>query len=123
MARGTILVVEDHPLNRELIVDLLKGAGYMVLEAENGHGLVERVQVERPDLILLDLQLPGENGFSLAHRLSTDPATRTIPIVSMSAYARPEEQARAVAAGCVDVLAKPIDIDTVLATIARCLRR
>jgi CheY-like chemotaxis protein len=121
--RDTILVVEDYPLSRELVVDLLEAAGYTVLQAEDGRGLLERVQAERPDLILLDLQLPGVDGFTLARQLTADPATRTIPLLAMSAYARQEEEAQAMAAGCRGVLAKPLDTRAVLSTVARVLRR
>lgn len=118
---ATILVVEDHPLHRELVVDLLEAAGYTVLQAEDGVGLLARVQAEHPDLILLDLQLPGVDGFTLARQLTADPATRTIPLLAMSAYARLEKQAQAVAAGCADFLAKPLDTRAVLSTVARLL--
>ena len=94
MRRGTVLVVEDHPLNRELVVDLLEAAGHTVRQAADGRGLLARVQAERPDLILLDLQLPGVDGFTLARQPTADPATRRIPLLAMSAYARPEEEAR-----------------------------
>lgn len=120
---ATILVVEDHPLHRELVVDLLEAAGYTVLQAEDSVGLLARVEAERPDLILLDLQLPGVDGFTLARQLTAEPATRQIPILAMSAYARPEAQAQAVAAGCSGFLAKPLDIRAVLSTVARLLGR
>ena len=121
MTRGTILIVEDDPLNRELLCDLLLAAGYTVLQAEDGHGLLERVKAERPALILLDLQLPDVDGFTLARQLTADPATNSIPIVATSAYARPEEQAQAVAAGCLAVLAKPLDTLALVKTVARLL--
>jgi CheY-like chemotaxis protein len=117
------MVVEDHPLNRELVVDLLEAAGYIVLQAEDGRGLLGRVRAERPDLILLDLQLPGVDGFALARELTTDPATRQIPVLAISAYARPEEQAQALAAGCAGYLPKPLDTREFVQTISRLLGR
>ena len=87
MASGTILVVEDHPLNRELVVDILEAAGYTMLQAEDGIGLLEVVKAERPDLIILDLQLPAVDGLSLARQLKADPATQSIPVLAMSTYA------------------------------------
>ena len=117
------MIVEDHPLNRELVVDLLEAAGYTILQAEDGRGLLARVRAEQPALILLDLQLPGVDGFALARELTTDPATRQIPVLAMSAYARPEEQAKALAAGCAGFLAKPIDTRALVRTIARLLAR
>ena len=98
MAHRTILVVEDNPLNRELVVDLLEGAGYTVLQAEGGVGLLERVKAAQPGLILLDLQLPGLDGVTLARQLKADRVTREIPVVAMTAYARLEDQERAMAA-------------------------
>jgi CheY-like chemotaxis protein len=89
MASGTILVVEDHPLNRELVVDILEAAGYTMLQAEDGIGLLERVKARRPDLIILDLQLPVVDGLSLARQLKADPATQSIPILAMSTHAVP----------------------------------
>ena len=80
MAVPLILVVEDDPLSRELVADLLEAAGYTVLQAEDGVGLVERVKRERPALILLDLQLPGVDGFTLARQLKADPEPRAIPL-------------------------------------------
>lgn len=121
MADTTILVVEDDPLGRELVVEILGAAGYTVLEAEDGRGLLERVKRERPDLILLDLQLPGIDGFTLIQGLRADPATEQIPILVMSAYARPAVQAQALAAGCSGFIAKPFDTRELLCTVARVL--
>lgn len=121
MANNTILVVEDHPLSRELVVELLTTLGYTVLEAEDGRGLLERVRRERPNLILLDLHLPGLDGFALTRDLKADPITQGIPILAVSAYGRPEVQAQALAAGCCGFLAKPFDTRGFLATVARLL--
>jgi CheY-like chemotaxis protein len=123
MAHRTILVVEDNPLNRELVVDLLEGAGYTVLQAEGGVGLLERVKAAQPGLILLDLQLPGLDGVTLARQLKADPATGEIPVLAMTAYARLEDQERAMAAGCDGYLRKPLDTQGFLQTVARHLGR
>jgi CheY-like chemotaxis protein len=123
MAHRTILVVEDNPLNRELVVDLLEGAGYTVLQAEGGVGLLERVKAAQPGLILLDLQLPGLDGVTLARQLKADRATREIPVLAMTAYARLEDQKRAMEAGCDGYLRKPLDTQGFLQTVARHLGR
>ena len=123
MAHRTILVVEDNPLNRELVVDLLEGAGYTVLQAEGGVGLLERVKAAQPGLILLDLQLPGLDGVTLARQLKADPATREIPVLAMTAYARLEDQERAMEAGCDGYLRKPLDTQGFLQAVARHLGR
>lgn len=121
MVRRTILVVEDNPLNQELVVDLLEAAGYSVLQAEDGLGLLERVKQKRPDLILLDLQLPGVDGFTLAHQLKADPETQSIPLLAMTAYAMPSDQAQALEAGCDGYLAKPLNTKELVQTITRIL--
>ena len=123
MAHHTVLVVEDNPLNRELVVDLLEGAGYTVLQADEGVGLLERVRAGQPGLILLDLQLPGLDGVTLARQLKGDPATREIPVLAMTAYARVEDQERAMEAGCDGYLRKPLDTRALLQTVARHLGR
>lgn len=117
----TVLVVEDHLLSRELVVELLTAAGYLVLEAEDGRGLLERVKAERPDLICLDLQLPGIDGLTLLRHLKADPATEKIPVLAVSAYARPEVQAQALTAGCVGFVVKPFDTRVFLSAVARLL--
>jgi len=122
MPGGTILVVDDSAASRELVVDLLTASGYVVREAEDGEGLLERVKRERSALILLDLQLPGMDGFTLARRLKADPETQGIPILAVSAYALPEDQARALAAGCDGYLAKPVNIRELTETVAHMLR-
>jgi len=119
MAHRTILVVEDNPLNRELVVDLLEGAGYTVLQADEGVGLLERVKAAQPGLILLDLQLPGLDGVTLARQLKADRATREIPVLAMTAYARLEDQERAMEAGCDGYLRKPLDTQGFLQAVAR----
>ena len=123
MAHHTVLVVEDNPLNRELVVDLLESAGYTVLQADEGVGLLERVRAGQPGLILLDLQLPGLDGVTLARQLKGDPATREIPVVAMTAYARLEDQERALEAGCDGYLRKPLDTQGFLQAVARHLGR
>lgn len=121
MAQEKILVVEDHPLNRAMVVTVLKARGYTVLEAEDGLGLLERVKVERPALIIMDLQLPRVDGFTLTRQLKTDAETRDIPVLATSAFAKPEDQVRALEAGCTASLTKPLDMPVFLETVARLL--
>ena len=121
MALATILVVDDVPINRELAVDLLEAAGYAVLQAEDGAGLIERVKRDRPDLILLDLKLPGVDGFTLARRLKADPATRAVPIVALTADLMPEKRGRALEAGCAGYLRKPLDAGELIQAVTRLL--
>ena len=102
-------------------MDVLEAAGYTVLQAEDGIRLLERVKAERPDLIVLDLQLPVVDGLSLARQLKADPATQSIPVLAMSTYAIPQVQAQAKAAGCAGFLTKPFDTQEFVLTIARVL--
>jgi len=119
----TILVVEDHQVSRDLVVELLTAAGYIVLEAEDGLGLIERVKHERPDLILMDLQLPHIDGFTLIRQLKADAETREIPVLAATAYTQPEQKASALDAGCAYYLTKPLDTQAVLSVVARFLGR
>lgn len=120
-SKKTILVVDDHPLSRELVVDLLEAVGYTVLQTEDGIGLLERVLAELPDLILLDLQLPGVDGVTLARQLLGNPATRQIPILAMSAHASHGRRAEVLAAGFAEFFPKPLNTRAVVSTVARFL--
>ncbi|WP_337286373.1 response regulator [Candidatus Methylomirabilis sp.] len=121
MTRDAILIVEDHEVSRELAVALLTAAGYTVLEAEDGRGLLDRVKRERPSLILMDLQLPHIDGFTLTRQLKADAETCQIPVLAATAYAQPEQEIKALEAGCVGYLTKPLDVQTLLKTVARLL--
>jgi two-component system, cell cycle response regulator DivK len=118
MAREKIFVVEDHPMNRELVVFTLEAAGYTVVAAEDGQGLLERVRAERPALIIMDLQLPHIDGFTLTRELKADAETKAIPILVTSAFSKPEDRMRALEAGGTDFLAKPLDLPIFLQTVA-----
>lgn len=121
MPQGKILVVEDNPLNREMVVTALEARGHTVLEAENGFGLLERVKAERPHLIIMDLQLPRIDGFTLTRQLKADAETRDIPVIAASSFAGPDDQARALEAGCAVSLTKPLNIPIFLETVAALL--
>jgi two-component system, cell cycle response regulator DivK len=121
MPREKILVVEDHPMNRELVVCALEAAGYTVLTAEDGQRLLERVNAERPALIIMDLQLPHIDGFTLTRELKADAETQAIPVLVTSAFSKPEDRMRALEAGGNDFLTKPLDLPIFLQTVARLL--
>ena len=119
MAR--VLVVEDHPMNRKLVRDLLQFQ-FEVEEAESAEAALQHLHTHRPpDLILLDIQLPGMDGLALARRLKADRNTASIPVVVLSAHALPRDMQQAREAGCVDYITKPITDDpfTFLERIAR----
>jgi CheY-like chemotaxis protein len=104
-----ILVVEDHPINMELVRDILQAYGYRVSEATNGYECREWLQHNRPDLILMDLQLPGIDGLMLTREIKENENLKKIPIVALTAFAMKGDTERALAAGCSGVITKPID--------------
>jgi len=105
---GTVLVVEDNAVNRKLARNVLRSRGYRVLEADTGEEGIEIARRERPQLILMDLQLPGLDGMEATRRLKADPRTSAIPVVALSAHAAGVDEERALAAGCAGYIAKPI---------------
>lgn len=118
MSAATILVVEDDPANRELVVDLLEAHGYQVCQAADGYTAIAMARTERPRLILMDLGLPGLDGVETTRRLKTDPALRCIPIVVVTAHAHAGKPL-AIAAGCDAYLSKPISGSILLDVVAR----
>ena len=105
---GTVLVVEDNAVNRKLARNVLRSRGYRVLEADTGEEGIEIARRERPQLILMDLQLPGLDGMEATRRLKADPRTSGIPVVALSAHAQGVDEERARAAGCAGYIATPI---------------
>jgi CheY-like chemotaxis protein len=104
-----ILIVAGNASNHALLLAVLKPEGHELLIAENGLHGIELAQREQPQLILMDVQLPGINGCDATRRLKANPATRHIPIIAMGANASPAERDRALDAGCDGYLARPID--------------
>ncbi len=105
----TILIVEDNAQNRLLMVDILKVRGYEVLEAHDGAEGIELARKHKPDLILLDMQMPVMDGLEAARRLKADPATKSIKILAVTSFAMKGDRERILAAGCDEYMAKPID--------------
>ena len=110
--RTLILVVEDNEANQLLASSVLEREGYLVELAANAKEAVERLNTNQPDLILMDVQLPGEDGLGLARRLKADPLTAMIPIVALTAHAMVGDREEALAAGCAGYIAKPINTRT-----------
>jgi two-component system cell cycle response regulator DivK len=102
-----ILVVEDDPDNRRIVAKVLSVEGYHVIEATDGIEALARARAERPDLILMDLALPNVDGWEATRRLKSDPETRSIPVVALTAVAMRGDEEQARAAGCDDYLPKP----------------
>ncbi|MCG8425180.1 MAG: response regulator [Proteobacteria bacterium] len=103
-----ILVVEDHAANRKLVRDLLRLDGYQVLEASSADAGIACARAKRPELIIMDIQLPGMDGLAAIRILRADPATQAIPIIAVTAYAMQGDEQRILAAGCERYIAKPI---------------
>ena len=106
------LVVDDNELNVELATFLLEADGWSVATAADGPEALAQVANAPPDLILMDIQLPGMDGLALTRRLKSDPATRAIPIIAFTAYAMKGDEHRMRAAGCDGYISKPIDVAT-----------
>ena len=109
---GVILIAEDEPDNQvilQTVVEALVGARSSVVA--DGLAVLASVERERPRMILLDLMMPVLDGFQVAQRLKSDPATAGIPIIAVSALARPDDREAALAAGCDDFVRKPFDLD------------
>lgn len=111
MAGERILLVEDNPMNRRVSQFLLKAQGYIVDEARDGQEALDKVKTQLPDLILMDLQLPGLDGFAATKIIKENEATKQIPVVALTAYAMSGDAERALAAGCDGYITKPIDPD------------
>jgi CheY-like chemotaxis protein len=112
-----ILLVEDNEMNRDMLSRRLQKRSYTVLLAEDGQPGVDLARTERPDLILMDMSLPGVSGWEASRQLKADPATAPIPIIALTAHAMAEDRAKALAAGCDEFETKPIDLNALLAKI------
>ena len=116
MAR--ILVVEDNPANMSFAVFLLESAGHAVLKATDAETGLSIARAERPDLVLMDIQLPGMDGLIATAELKRDEATRAIPVIALTALAMKGDEERIRAAGCDGYIAKPMRYMDFLAAIA-----
>jgi len=103
-----ILVVEDTPEPRELMSWLLQAFGYEVIEARDGEEALRLIELERPDLVLCDIQMPKLDGYEVARRLRALPQTADLPLVAITAFAMRGDEAKALAAGFTGYISKPI---------------
>ena len=118
----TILYVEDNPENRLLIRRILQAEGYTVLEASNAYQAIDLVKTENPDLILMDINLPEMDGYTLTARLKTMPKLSTVPIIALTANVMRGDRERTLEAGCDGYIQKPIDVDALPIQINRFLK-
>jgi two-component system cell cycle response regulator DivK len=112
-----VLVVEDQEDNRRIVRDLLATAGFEILEAVTGEEGVAAAEANRPDLILMDLDLPVLNGYEATRRIRSNPALAKIPIIAVTSYALSGDEEKALAAGCDAYVAKPFSPRALLAKI------
>jgi two-component system cell cycle response regulator DivK len=112
-----ILVIEDQEDNRRIVRDLLTSVGYDLIEAVTGEEGVTLAETQRPDLILMDIQLPGLDGYEATRRIKANPALRHIPIIVVTSYALSGDEAKAREAGCDGYVAKPFSPRVLLAKI------
>ena len=117
-AAKRILVVEDNELNMKLLNDVLEAHGYDVLSTAEGAVAVEWARQYRPDVILMDLQLPDMSGLEAARQLKADPKTSAIPVVAVTAFAMAGDERKALDSGCDAYVAKPIVLRDLLDLIA-----
>jgi two-component system cell cycle response regulator DivK len=121
MSARTILHVEDNELNRKMIRDLLRRTAYRLIEAPDGEAGVAIARGQRPDLILMDVQLPKISGIEATRRLRAEPATADIPIIAITSFALGGDEQRAKEAGASAYLAKPYSPFTLLGMIRELL--
>ena len=105
----TILIVEDNPANLKLASTVLEHAGYLVLTTDNALDAIAMTRQEKPQLVLMDIQLPGMSGLDAARQLKVEPSTSQIPIVALTAFAMKGDEERILDAGCDGYIPKPFD--------------
>ena len=110
MSARLVLIVEDNEKNRKLERDLLQFKGFRTIETDNGEDGIRMAREHRPDLVLMDIELPGIDGVEALARLRADPLTRQIPVIAVTASAMQQDRERIMAAGFDDYQRKPIDI-------------
>ena len=117
----TILIVEDDTKNMTLFRDLLQVSGYSTILASGGKEGIELAKAKKPDLILMDIQMPGMDGLEATRILKADATTSGIPVIALTAYAMKGDKERMLKAGCNGYLAKPINTDDFLKEVAKYL--
>jgi CheY-like chemotaxis protein len=117
-----ILLVEDNEMNRDMLSRRLIRNGYEVSLAVDGQQATDMALSERPDLILMDLSLPGIDGWEATRRIKANDATRRIPVIALTAHAMAGDRERAMEAGCEDYDTKPVEISRLLGKIAALLK-
>lgn len=123
MTEQRILLVEDNELNRDMLRRRLERAGYTTELAADGGEALDKVTSLKPALVLLDMNLPVLDGWSVAERIRENPDVAAIPVIALTAHAMAEDRDKALAAGCDDYATKPIDFPDLLEKMGRLLKR
>ncbi len=123
MSAAHILVVDDSPTDRHFLADLLTRHGYSVTTADNGEAALLQIRSQRPDLVLMDVVMPGQNGFHATREITRDPATQGVPVIICSSKQQESDRAWGLRQGARDYLVKPIDPALLLEKVAGMLRR
>jgi len=118
-----ILLVEDNEMNRDMLSRRLIRNGYEVVMALDGHQAIEMASSERPDLILMDMSLPGLDGWEATRQIKTASETNKIPVIALTAHAMAGDREKALEAGCDDYDTKPIDLARLIAKMTAALER
>ena len=118
-AARKVLIVEDNELNMKLFNDILAAHGYTILQSNDGLDALQIARLHRPDLILMDIQLPVVSGLEITKQLKADEALRSIPVVAVTAFAMKGDKEKILQAGCEDYLSKPISITGFMQTVER----
>ena len=112
-----VLLVEDNALNRDMLSRRLGRAGFTVITAEDGAAALDEMRANAPDAVLLDMNLPIKDGWTVASEAKQDPALATIPIIALTAHAMEADRQKALSAGCDDYATKPIDFPALIAKL------
>jgi two-component system, cell cycle response regulator DivK len=121
--KGTILYVEDNPDNRTLVRRILLSEGYGLLEAKNATDALELLKTTKPDLILMDINMPDMDGYTLTAKIKTTPGFERIPILALTANVMRGDKEKTLEAGCDGYIQKPLDFDELLREIEKFLTR
>jgi CheY-like chemotaxis protein len=114
---GVVLIIEDNELNLELVTDLLEAHGFIVGRARNAEEGIQLAENISPDLVLMDLSLPGMDGLTATRLLRSNPATSHLTVIALTAHAMKEDEGIALAAGCDGYLTKPIETRSFVASV------
>ena len=115
----SILIVEDNQDNLDLLIDLFKPRGYYLIGATNGEDALDTIKKTPPDIILMDIQLPGMDGYKITKKIKGDSHTKHIPVIAVTGYAFNEDREKALRAGCDEYISKPIDTRKIVTMVEK----